>query len=93
MPLCNAIVPMSTRTAQSIDCPLTLPLTLFTVTLSTHCPHLDMITCTHYCGTLMIYRQRPGSYLVTQQNLSVIPQSWIGSGKIPAAEAAKSCQQ
>lgn len=46
-----------------------------------------------YCGTLVIYRQRPGSYLVTQQNLSVIPQSWIDSKKITPAEAAKSCQQ
>lgn len=46
-----------------------------------------------YCGTLVIYRQRPGSYLITQQNLSVIPQSWIDSGKITPAEAAKSCQK
>ncbi|MFL9842649.1 hypothetical protein ABS767_16885 [Sphingomonas sp. ST-64] len=46
-----------------------------------------------YCGTLVIYRQRPGSYLVTQQNLSVIPESWITTGRTTRAEAAKSCEQ
>lgn len=46
-----------------------------------------------YCGTLVIYRQRAGSYLVTQQNLSVVPESWIASGRTTRAEAAKSCQQ
>lgn len=46
-----------------------------------------------YCGTLGIYRQRPGSYLITQQNLSVIPESWIASGRTTRAEALKSCDQ
>jgi hypothetical protein len=46
-----------------------------------------------YCGTLVIYRQRPGSYLITQQNLSVIPESWITSGRTTRAEALKACDQ
>jgi hypothetical protein len=46
-----------------------------------------------YCGTLVIYRQRPGSYLVTQQNLGVIPESWITSGRTTRAEALKTCDQ
>lgn len=46
-----------------------------------------------YCGTLVIYRQRPGSYLITQQNLSVIPESWITSGRTTRAEALKTCDQ
>lgn len=46
-----------------------------------------------YCGTLVIYRQRPGSYLITQQNLSVIPESWITSGRTTRAEALKTCNQ
>jgi hypothetical protein len=46
-----------------------------------------------YCGTLVIYRQRPGSYLITQQNLSVIPESWIASGRTTRAEALKTCAQ
>lgn len=46
-----------------------------------------------YCGTLVICRQRPGSYLITQQNLSVIPESWITSGRTTRAEALKSCDQ
>lgn len=46
-----------------------------------------------YCGTLVIYRQRPGSYLITQQNLSVIPESWITSGRTTRAEALKTCAQ
>ncbi|MCR5872380.1 MULTISPECIES: hypothetical protein [unclassified Sphingomonas] len=44
-----------------------------------------------YCGTLVIYRQRPGSYLITQQNLGVIPESWITSGRTTRAEALKTC--
>jgi hypothetical protein len=46
-----------------------------------------------YCGTLVIYRQRPGSYLITQQNLSVIPESWISSGRTTRAEALKTCDK
>lgn len=46
-----------------------------------------------YCGTLVIYRQRPGSYLITQQNLSVIPESWITSGRTTRAEALKTCDK
>ncbi|WP_422057440.1 hypothetical protein [Sphingomonas sp.] len=46
-----------------------------------------------YCGTLVIYRQRPGSYLITQQNLSVVPESWITSGRTTRAEALKTCDQ
>lgn len=46
-----------------------------------------------YCGTLVIYRQRPGSYLITQQNLGVIPESWITSGRTTRAEALKTCDQ
>ncbi len=46
-----------------------------------------------YCGTLVIYRQRPGSYLITQQNLSVIPESWITGGRTTRAEALKTCNQ
>lgn len=46
-----------------------------------------------YCGTLVIYRQRPGSYLITQQNLSVIPESWITTGQTTRAEALKTCDQ
>ncbi len=46
-----------------------------------------------YCGTLVIYRPRPGSYLITQQNLSVIPESWITSGRTTRAEALKTCDQ
>jgi hypothetical protein len=46
-----------------------------------------------YRGTLVIYRQRPGSYLVTQQNRSVIPESWISSGRTTRAEALKTCDQ
>ena len=37
--------------------------------------------------------QRPGSYLITQQNLSVIPESWITSGRTTRAEALKTCDQ
>jgi len=46
-----------------------------------------------YCGMLVIYRQRPGSYLVTQQNLSVIPESWITGGRTTRAEALKTCNK
>lgn len=46
-----------------------------------------------YCGTLVVYRQRPGSYLITQQNLGVIPESWITSGRTTRAEALKTCEQ
>ena len=46
-----------------------------------------------YCGMLVIYRQRPGSYLITQQNLSVIPESWITSGRTTRTEALRTCDQ
>lgn len=46
-----------------------------------------------YCGTLVIYRQRPGSYQITQQNLGVVPESWISSGRTTRAEALKICEQ
>lgn len=44
-----------------------------------------------YCGNLFIYRQRAGSYLVAQQNLRVIPQNWIDTGRLTRAEAVKLC--
>lgn len=45
-----------------------------------------------YCGNLFIYRQRAGSYLVSQQNLRVIPQQWIDSGQMTKSQALKTCE-
>lgn len=45
-----------------------------------------------YCGNLLIYRQRAGSYLVSQQNLRVIPQQWIDSGEMTRSQALATCE-
>ncbi|RYD50911.1 MAG: hypothetical protein EOP60_11100 [Sphingomonadales bacterium] len=45
-----------------------------------------------YCGTLLVYREAPGRYWISQRNLKVVPQIWIDNGSVPAAQLQKLCE-
>lgn len=45
-----------------------------------------------YCGSLLIYREGPGRYWVSQRNLKVVPQAWVDDGSIPAAQLTELCK-
>ncbi len=44
-----------------------------------------------YCGSLLLYRAGPGSYFVSQQQLKVIPQSFVDNGTVAAADVPGLC--
>lgn len=45
-----------------------------------------------HCGYLVIYREAPGRYLVSQQSMVVYDKAIVASGAVSAANAAKACE-
>ncbi|RYE63651.1 MAG: hypothetical protein EOO83_03275 [Oxalobacteraceae bacterium] len=46
----------------------------------------------NYCGYLLVYREGPARYVVSQRSLKVIPQAWVDDGSVPRDQIAQLCK-